>query len=147
MRLRCGVAVLGLLPTLIGPAAAAQLWDWRYSGAGIAAAGTMTTEDVADKDGYHRVIGISGQRNGTAVTALQPPGTAIPGNDPYAVDNRIRIAAPQLTKAGLGFALQDGSHANPFFADPGSPPGYLEFRSLPAGGTAEGPITFSARRR
>ena len=45
---------------------------------------------------------------------LQPAGTAVPGNEPFAVDNLVRTAAPQLTVHGFGFSLANGDYANPF---------------------------------
>src|ERR1700744_631040 len=85
------------------PAQAALLWDWSYSGAGISAAGTFTTDNVADSLGFYQIIDISGSRDGTAITGLQATGTAIPGNAPYAVDNLVSLTGPQLTVNGFGF--------------------------------------------
>ncbi len=128
-----------------GEARADRLWDWRYDAAGISAAGTLTTEDAPDPAGFYRITALSGQRNGSAISGLQQSGTPIPGNEPYAVDNRVRIEPPQLTKAGFGFALQDRSHANPFFADLGTGPRYQEFFASTeiAGGHTEQPVTFA----
>jgi hypothetical protein len=150
---------MGMLPTLglliawipvasataAGPVAASLLWTWSYSEAGISASGTLTTDDAA-------IIGISGSRNGIAITALQPAGTAIPGNEPFLVDNLIRAGTQQLTGSGFGFALADGSFANLFFADFQTPPAYLEFFSAPPSASgvvgpkgSERPVTFIAR--
>ena len=63
---------------------------------------------------------------------LQPAGTSTPGNPGYPVDDRIRADGPQLTKAGFGFALADGSYGNAFFLDTASPPQYLEAHSASA---------------
>jgi hypothetical protein len=135
-----------------GPAEASLLWTWSYSEAGISASGTLTTDDAANAAGFFPITGISGARNGVAITALQPAGTAIPGNEPFLVDNLIRAGGPQLTGNGFGFALADGTFANPFFADFLTPPGYLEFFSAPpfvSGVTgpedSELPVAFTAR--
>jgi len=136
----CFVAAIAL--ALSSEARAARLWEWRYDAAEISAAGTLTTEDVPDAAGFYRIIAINGQRNGSAITGLQQANTPIPGNEPYAVDNRVRMAPPQLTKAGFGFALRDGGHANPFFADFQSPPGYLEFHVQSGGVHTELPVSF-----
>ena len=135
-----------------GPAEASLLWTWSYSDAGISASGTLTTDDAANADGFFPITGISGARNGVAITALQPAGTAIPGNEPFLVDNLIRAGGPQLTGNGFGFALADGTFANAFFADFLTPPGYLEFFSAPpfASGVigpedSERPVAFTAR--
>jgi hypothetical protein len=141
---RNGWMVAAIMLTLCVQARAARLWDWRYDVAGISAAGRLTTEDTPDPAGFYRITAISGQRNGSAIIGLQKVGTPIPGNEPYAVDNRVRMEPPQLTKAGFGFVLRDGSHANPFFADFQSPPGYMEFHAQTAGGHTEVPVVFKA---
>ena len=124
-------------------ARAVQLWDWRYSAAGIAAAGTFTTGETADASGFYSIVGITGARNGVAITGLQPTGTAIPGNEPYAVDNLVATAGPQLSGDGFGFALADGSYANPFFVGTGYDE-YLSAPPYPAGLGSEVTVTFSA---
>ncbi|WP_137178207.1 PEP-CTERM sorting domain-containing protein [Roseomonas sp. AR75] len=149
------VRVIGaalLAATLSAPlqAHAELLWNWSYSGAGIAASGTFTTGETPDGAGFYAITGITGTRNGIAITALQPTGTAIPGNAPFAVDNLVRTTGAQLSTHGIGFAMADGTYANPFFADFLPTPGYLEFRSVPpfsngvGNGNTELPITFSA---
>lgn len=123
------------------PAQASPLkWNWSYSATGIAASGTFTTVDTPDASGFYLITAISGTRNGEAITGLQTTGTAIPGNEPFAVDNLVRLFGPQLTHNGFGFATSGGNFANPFFADFLSPPRYLEFFSAPpfTGGTGPG---------
>src|SRR5262249_20714243 len=71
------------------PVQAALLWDWTYSGAGIAASGTFTTDDAPDSGGYYHITGITGSRNGVAIISLEPTGKAIPGNAGFPVDNLI----------------------------------------------------------
>jgi hypothetical protein len=114
---------------LCAPARATLLWNWSYEGDGVSAAGTFTTQDAPDASGFYRIAEIAGQRNGVAITGLQPAGTSTPGNPGYPVDDRIRADGPQLTKAGAGFALADGSFGNAFFLDSASPPHYLEAHS------------------
>jgi hypothetical protein len=123
----------------------AKLWIWSYSGERISASGEFTTTDTSYGGGY-TITGITGQRNGVAITGLQPTGTAIPGNEPYAVDNLLSLSAPQLTGNGFGFSLADGTYSNPFYADFLSPPVYLEFYSIPGnpGASTELPVVFSA---
>jgi hypothetical protein len=130
------------LSAAAGPAAALT-WNWSYSGAGISAAGTFTTVDTPDASGFYLITGIVGERNGAAILGLQPTGTAIPGNEPFEVDNLVRIDSPQLTVHGFGFAIAGGAFSNPFFADFLQPPTYLEFFSTPPT-TSELPIVFSA---
>ncbi len=127
------VAALGIGLALATPlpAHASRIWDWSYTGAGIAASGTFTTTDTANGSGYYQIVGITGSRDGDAITGLQPTGTPIPGNEPYAVDNLISLSGPQLTVNGFGFATATGDFANPFYADYLPSPGYLEFFSAP----------------
>jgi hypothetical protein len=141
----------GVLITVSGSATAPLQWTWQYTGSGIFASGTLTTNDVANAAGYFQIIAITGSRNGVAIVRLQPTGTAIPGNEPYAVDNLISQNGQHLTDNGIGFALADGTFANPFFAHTRAPPTYLEFlstpRSVPGSASAthsELPVTFTA---
>jgi hypothetical protein len=131
---------------LVVPARASLLWSWSYSGDDITASGTFTTRDSPDAQGGYLITGISGTRNGKTITALQPTGTWIPGNEPYKVDNLIFPGpTPQLTKAGFGFALADGTYSNPFYADFLPTPEYLEFYSMPdSNSSTELPVVFSA---
>src|SRR3954449_9652951 len=69
---------------------ASLLWNWSYSGPGISAQGVFTTVDTPDSLGFYLITGITGVRNGDAITGLQPVGTPIPGNEPFAVDNLVR---------------------------------------------------------
>jgi hypothetical protein len=39
------------------------------------------------------------------ITGLQQTGTAIPGNERYAVDNLVSAVEPRLTTHGFGFSL------------------------------------------
>lgn len=107
-------------------ASAALLWNWSYSGSGINASGTFTTENTPDSDGFYLMTAITGTRNGQAIIGLQPTGTPIPGNEPFVVDNLIRLGFPQLTGDGFGYQIADGSYVSPFFADFLSTPTYLE---------------------
>jgi hypothetical protein len=108
-------------------AKALLLWNWGYSGAGVSASGTFTTNDAPDAAGFYQIVGITGTDNGAAIAALQPTGTPIPGNEPYAVDNLVSAVEPRLTAHGFGFALANGDYANPFYN--GS--NYYEYLSVP----------------
>jgi len=143
-------ALLGFAAmTASNPAAADMSWNWSYSGAGISASGTFITNNTPDSSGFYQITAITGQRNGVTITGLQLAGTAIPGNEPYTVDNLFSLDSPKLTGEGFGFGLADGTFANPFFASFDSPPDYLEFYSAPpfTGGTgsedSELPISFT----
>lgn len=142
--IRALTAVAATLAALaiVAPAQAAT-WAWDYSAAGISAAGTFTTTDTPDADGFYAITAISGARNGVAITGLEPAGSAIPGNDPYAVDDLVSIAGPQLTWNGFGYALADGSWANPF-SDGSTAWEYLSVPPYPEGAGQEVAVAFAA---
>ena len=126
------------------PIHASILWDWSYSTSGIVAGGAFSTVDTPDANGGYLITAITGTQNAATIIGLQPTGTPIPGNEPFDVDNLIFAGpGPQLTKNGFGFALSDGSFANPFYADFLPTPAYLEFFSDPPSST-ELEIQFSA---
>ncbi len=147
--LRCASKLMlsGVIGSIFStaPAAASTLWNWDYSTSGIRASGTFTTVETPDSSGGYLITGIAGTRNGDRITALQAPGTWIPGNEPYTVDDLVfRGSTPQLTTHGFGFATAGGHYSNPFYADFLPTPGYLEFFSTPPSGSSEVPVLFSA---
>lgn len=111
------------------PAASALSWNWNYSGSGIAASGTFTTNDTPNDLGFYLISGITGTRNGETITGLQATGTSIPGNEPFNVDNLISLNTQQLTGNGFGYSTLGGNYSSPFFASFLPTPGYLEFFS------------------
>lgn len=127
----------------------AASWIWKYTGDQVAAGGTFTTADQPDSNGRYAILSIAGQRNGIAIKALQPAGTAIPGNAPYKVDNLIvqsgNKRGNQLSKAGFGFALADGTYCNPF-GDGGKSTEYLSSRPYKDRAGKETAVSFEARR-
>jgi len=140
IRFLAAVAVAALLPSAPVPAATGS---WDYNAAGIAAAGTFTTTDTPDPDGFYTITAIGGLRNGVAITGLEAAGSAIPGNDPYAVDNLVSITGAQLTWSGFGYALADGSWANAF-SDGSTAWEYLSVPPYPEGAGQEAAVAFSA---
>ena len=138
------------LSLLIGAALVAQSaealeWRWSYQGEGVAASGAFTTKDAPNADGFYEITGITGEANGVAITALQPAGTSIPGNDGYPVDDLVRTEAPQLSLHGFGYALATGTYANPFYGDHFVPPGVHAFFSDPENRkTSEPAVKFTA---
>jgi len=126
-------------------AQASVTWNWQYADAqdGIAASGTFLTADTPDADGWYLITAITGSRNGVAIAGLQPAGTAIPGNEPYVVDNLVRLDGGQLSWDGFGYALADGGYANPFSTGTQAYE-YLSLPPYPDGLGAETAITFSA---
>jgi hypothetical protein len=128
------------------PAGASE-WRWAYQGDGVTASGTFTTKDAPDADGFYEITGIKGEANGVAITGLQPAGTSIPGNDGYPVDSLVRTEAPQLSLHGFGYALADGTYANPFYGARFVPPGVYAFFSDPANRkTSEPLVKFEATK-
>src|SRR5205085_7878820 len=99
------LATVAALSLTAAQANASLYWNWNYSGNGITASGTFSTHDTADALGFYLITAITGTRNGEMITALQPTGTPIPGNEPFAVDNLVRLDGPQLTHDGFGYAI------------------------------------------
>jgi hypothetical protein len=137
---------LGLgLAMAAGDAEAAMHWRWKCAGPGFEATGDFMTEDTPGLDGFYGITGVTGEANGVPITGVQPAKTAIPGNEGWPVDNLIRSAKPQLSPGGFGFALADGSFANPFFGAHFDPPGFLAVVSNPARHVWSEPrVTFEA---
>ena len=134
-----------LIAVALALPAEALEWRWSYQGEGVSASGALTTKDKPNADGFYEITGIKGEANGVAITALQPPGTSIPGNDGYPVDNLVRTEAPQLSLHGFGYALADGTYANPFYGARFVPPSVYAFFSDPARRkTSEPAVTFTA---
>ena len=117
-------------------------WRWSIAGAGVNVSGTFTTDDTPNAHGFYRITAVSGTANGGTITALQPAGTAIPGNAGYPVDNLVSMHGAQLTTHRFGFAVSDGEYHNPFRAS-----GYLDYISTSPyadGAGKEPPIRFTA---
>jgi hypothetical protein len=133
------------LAALIACPAEALEWRWSYQGEGVTASGSFTTKDARNADGFYEITGIKGEMNGVAITGLQRARTSIPGNDGYPVDSLVRTEAPQLSLHGFGYALADGTYANPFYGDHFVPPGVYAFFSDPKNSkTSEPLVKFTA---
>jgi hypothetical protein len=146
IRLKLALSIVSLAALFALPADALE-WRWSYQGEGVAASGSFTTKDAPNADGFYEITGIKGEANGVAITGLQPAGTSIPGNDGYPVDNLVRTEAPQLSLHGFGYALADGTYANPFYGDHFVPPGVYAFFSDPANRkTSEPLVKFKATK-
>lgn len=137
------LAAAAVAASMLAAPAQAATWHWDYSATGISAAGTFTTTDAPDADGFYTITAITGSRNGVAITGLEAAGSAIPGNDPYAVDNLVSTGGPQLTWNGFGFAMADGTWANPF-SDGSTAWEYLSVPPYPEGAGQEVAVRFSA---
>ena len=112
-------------------ATSALNWNWNYSGTGITASGTFTTNDTPNDLGFYQISEITGTRNGETITGLQPVETSIPGNEPFNVDNLISLNTQQLTGDGFGYSTEQGNYSTPFLASFLPTPGYLEVFSAP----------------
>jgi hypothetical protein len=144
IRLKLALLLVSLAALVALPAEALE-WRWSYQGEGVMASGSFTTSDTRNADGFYEIIGIKGEMNGVAITGLQPAGTSIPGNDGYPVDSLVRTEAPQLSLHGFGYALADGTYANPFYGDHFVPPGVYAFFSDPKNSkTSEPLVKFTA---
>lgn len=145
MNAKQAFAAIAMAASLAAPQAwAGIVWNWSYTGIGIQANGTFTTSDAADAAGFHEITAITGSRNGDAITGLHPTGEAIPGNEPFALDNLVRIGPQdQLTVHGFGFVTASGGYSNPFFADFLPTPTFMEVFTT-AGSYTEVPIAFTA---
>ncbi len=144
IRLKFALSLV-IAAALVAPPAEALEWRWSYQGEGVAASGAFTTTDTPNADGFYEITKISGEANGVAITSLQPPGTSIPGNDGYPVDNLVRADAPRLTLHGFAYALADGTYANPFYGAHFAKPDTYAFFSDPAHRrTSEPPVAFTA---
>jgi hypothetical protein len=139
------IFLLAISLALLASGAQAATWKWSYQGEGVAASGAFTTKDAPSADGFFEITGIIGEANGVAITGLQAPGTSIPGNDGYPVDNLVRTDAPQLTLHGFGYALADGTYANPFYgAHFAKPDTYAFFSDQANRRTSEPAVAFTA---
>ena len=149
---RFGLAGFVIVTLNIAPASASILWKWNYTGSGITASGSFATLESPNGNGGYLITSITGTRNGKTITGLQAPGTSIPGNEPFTVDDLVFLRpGPQLTSHGFGFSISDGTFSNPFYADFLPTPEYREFFSTPpftagtdALGHTELPVQFSA---
>ena len=118
---------------LCSAAHAVQVWSWTYSGAGVNAAGLLTTAGSAlvPED----ILSFSGTRNGEAIVGLVPLGA----DSNFIYDNQFQAGAPQLSLDGVLFALPGDVHVN-VYADAGA---FFEATSITV--PPDLPIQFSAQ--
>jgi hypothetical protein len=144
IRLKLALFLLTSAALAALPAEALE-WKWSYQGEGVTASGAFTTKDAPNADGFYEITGVTGEANGVAIKGLQPPQTSIPGNDGYPVDDLVRSEGPQLSLHGFGYALADGTYANPFYGAHFAKPDYYAFFSDPANRrTSEPAVRFTA---
>jgi len=141
-------AVLLLVPTAH---AGAVYFEFTYTGPGVSASGILTTTPVVP--GEYLITGVSGQRNGSPITAFLYPTTSMPGSPVHisngsSVDNLLLL--PPLpgpssnwtgsddTPSGFVFESTDGEF-NPFTTN-----GNTYEYNLSLGGSGDGiPIHFT----
>lgn len=98
------------------PASAAQLYNFSYSGTDINAEGTFTTDGPGKEPGSFLITGITGQRNGVAITQLLPPGTYPVGPDVTPNDNLFFPNQDiKLTFPGFSFQTADNKQYNAYY--------------------------------
>ncbi|GET41407.1 PEP-CTERM sorting domain-containing protein [Microseira wollei] len=104
------------------PASAAQLYNFSYSGTGIDATGTLTLGAPGTDPGSFLITGITGERNGVAITSLLPVGSYPVGSDPVTGDPAVpndNLFFPnqdiKLSFAGFSFQTVDGNKYNPYY--------------------------------
>ena len=92
-----GQAVAAAVLMASSPVSAAQLYNFSYSGSFL-------------------IAGITGERNGVAISSLLPVGSYPTGPDLTPNDNLFFPNQDiQLTFAGLSFQTADGNKYNPFY--------------------------------
>ncbi len=129
---------MGALLAIGYPAVASTLdYSFAVNGSGITSTGQLT---VSQTGSTYLATGISGQYQGSPITALIPPG-GYSGND-----NLIFPAGPYLDLHGLSFAV-GGSNYNIFYS-PGNScesVGYyvVVTNSSGCGPTVDKPVTFT----
>ena len=115
------------------------------SGGGGRRVGRVHDEGRAERRRLLRDHRDNGRGQWRRNAGLEPPGTSIPGNDGYPVDNLVRTDAPQLTLHGFGYALADGTYANPFYGAHFAKPDTYAFFSDPVKRrTSEPAVAFTA---
>jgi hypothetical protein len=124
------VILVGIAALFSVTSARADSFGFTYSGTGVAASGTLTTDSLSG--GSYLITEISGTRNGQAMTLLAPG--AFLGND-----NLLYPSAPLLDLAGFSF-IANGIDYNVYFNNSVTPEGYFESTLLGVDQTA---ISFS----
>ena len=67
------VLTISLVAITTVPMAASKLWNWDYTGSGIAASGTFLTLDTPDASGGYLITSIKGARNGERLLCSNLP--------------------------------------------------------------------------
>ena len=115
---------VGLTVDVFAKPAQAVGFNFSYSGSGVTASGVLTTTNTFDANGFLTITGITGQRNGSTITALLSPGS-FPNTAPN--DNLFSPASPFLTFNGFSYLV--GTQPENVFALNG---GYAETSDINA---------------
>ena len=114
-----------LMIALVGQSRAGT-WSFDYSGAGVSASVTVTTDTALTtfegNSGYY-ITGVSGQRNGVAITSLIPATIDAASGYSTSADGRwwfdnVLLSSGGFDLYGLLFMTQDGGEYN-FYKDHG----------------------------
>lgn len=81
---------------------AQSIWDWSYSGTGVAASGTFTTAGNALT--AESILSFNGVRNGDAITGLVP----LNSNPGFNYDNLFQTGVPKVNSNGILFNVTAG---------------------------------------
>jgi len=120
MRVLVSALALAASIAVAAPASAGN-FIFTYSGTNptngaFTATGTLTTSNTATTVNGRQaflITGITGTRNGSAITGLIPAGTDFGG---VAIDNYLYATGPYLTDAGFGFSVAGtGNLYNPYY--------------------------------
>lgn len=94
--LLAGVVALGFAGLPDAARAVPIDFNFSYTGTGVSASGVLTTDGVLSS-GFYTVTGITGERNGTAISGLVAPGGL--GNN----DNLLSPTAPFVDIKGITY--------------------------------------------
>lgn len=96
-------------------------WSFSYTGIGTSVSGVLTTSDVqlpafnnGTSNGY-AILGITGNRNGVALSGIVPPSGAISSNAGFLYDNVLFSTDPHFDFRGLLYQTQTGALYNVWF--------------------------------
>jgi hypothetical protein len=135
------VLLMSIMAMLLVPTfASADSFNWSYSGIGVSAMGQLTADLISP--GIYHVTGMTGVRNGAAITGFSATTCGAPPcvtyYPTYTVDNLVyypsttapSLDSPGQIREGLAFTTSDGTF-NVYYNDGtyGLPKGDYEYTS------------------